>query len=109
MKFPIAAALALLLSACLPAVPVDPGPGVQPGDTLEGSGDGLLVEREPDLCHAADYQQYVGQPGSVVPGLRIPRETRVIPFGGIYSQEYVPGRINFWLAPSGMIERIGCG
>ncbi len=105
-------ALALVagLAACVPSEPQDPPPGApQPGDLIGGGADDTLLEREPDLCQAAQYQSYVGQPGSVVQTLGITREFRVIEFGGIFTQEYNPGRINFWLNPSGMIDRIGCG
>jgi hypothetical protein len=104
-------AVFLLAVAC---VPVDDtattiGTGPQPGDLIGGPSGGGLVEREPDLCQAAQYQSYVGQPGTIVPSLGITRVYRVIEFGGIFSQEYNPGRINFWLSPTGEIARIGCG
>lgn len=103
-------ALFLLAAAC---VPVDEtgtnGTGPQPGDLIGGPSGGGLVEREPDLCQAAQFQQYLGQPGTIVPSLGITRVYRVIEFGAIYSQEYNPSRINFWLSPTGTIARIGCG
>lgn len=103
-------ALTLLLAACVaPGTGVAPSGAQQPGDLIEGAGQDTLVEREPDLCNVADYQTYVGQPGSIVPTLGITRIYRVVEFGGIVSQEYNPGRINFWLAPTGEIARIGCG
>ncbi len=103
-------ALVLLLAACVPPEAGDPPPGApQPGDLVGGDTNGTLVEREPDLCHAADYQQYRGQPGTIVTSLGITRRYRVIEFGGIFSQEYDPGRLNFRLSPSGQIERIDCG
>jgi len=103
-------ALALLLAACVPPEAGGPPPGApQPGDLVAGSSGDTLVEREPDLCHAADYQQYVGQPGTIVPSLGITRSYRVIEFGGIFSQIYEPGRLNFRLSQSGQIQRIDCG
>ena len=94
-----------VLAACAP-VP-GPGPGLPPG-TVEDVTPGLN-EIEPDLCKAADYMQYLGQPGTVLQGVDITRVYRVIPDGGIVSQEYSAGRINFWLGPRGDILRIGCG
>lgn len=103
-------ALLLTLAACVPADPVEAPPGaLQPGDLIGGGPDHTLVEREPDLCHAADYQQYLGQPGTIVPSLMITRTYRVVEFGGIVTQEYDPGRLNFRLAPEGQITRIDCG
>lgn len=103
-------ALVLLLAACVPAEPGDPPPGApQPGDLVGGGPDHTLVEREPDLCHAADYQQYLAQPGTIVPGLAITREYRVIEYGGIFTQEYNPSRLNFRLSPEGQIAKVDCG
>jgi hypothetical protein len=103
-------ALALLLAACAPAVPEAPPPGApQPGDLIADTGGDSLLEREPDLCRAADYQAYVGQPGTVVQTLVIIRSYRVIEFGGIVTQEYNPGRLNFRLSPEGTIARVDCG
>lgn len=102
--------LALLLAGCMPVDSQNPPTGApQPGDLIAGPVDDTLVEREPDLCHAADYQLYLGQPGTLVASLGITRPYRVVEFGGIVSQEYDAGRINFWLTPSGEITRIGCG
>jgi hypothetical protein len=103
------AALAILLAACAPTAPDGPTNAPQPGDLIAGTGQDTLIEREPDLCHAADYQQYVGQPGTIVPSLFISRDYRVVPFGGIVSQEYNAGRLNFQLAPTGEIARVVCG
>lgn len=102
-------ALALLLAGCVPSEnPADPN-GLQPGDLIGGQDSGGLVEREPDLCQASTYQQYIGQPGTIVPSLGITRETRVIEFGSIFTQEYNPSRINFFLSSTGEIQRISCG
>ncbi len=103
-------ALVLALAACAPPAPQTPAAGApQPGDLVGGGSVGTLVEREPDLCRAADYQRYVGQPGSVVAGLGIARVYRVVEFGGIVTQEYDPARLNFNLDPSGVIVRVACG
>ncbi len=108
MKLKLVAA-ALLLAACVPAEDGPDASAPQPGDLIAGgSGEGL-IEREPDLCNAANYQQFVGLPGTIVPSLGITRVYRVVEFGGIVTQEYNPARINFWLDPAGTITRIGCG
>lgn len=102
MWFSRFAALALCV-ACAPVPPTDLPPGTRV-DVTPG-----LVEIEPDLCRLGDFQQYVGQPGAVLDGVTIARVHRVIPYGGIVTQEYAAGRVNFWLNPAGNIERIGCG
>jgi hypothetical protein len=107
---PVLAALFLGLVACTPVEPEAPVTGgPQPGDLIAGQSDGGLVEREPDLCQAAMFRQYLGQPGSIVSSLALRRPFRVVPFGGIVTQEYDPNRINFWLSQTGEIQRIGCG
>ncbi len=106
MKLVIAAAALLALTACVPTEPTEPQ---QPGDLLTDDPGTVLVEREPDLCHAADYQVYVGQPGSIVSTLGITRTYRVIGYGQIFTQEYNAGRLNFRLNPSGQIVVVDCG
>ena len=103
-------AFVLLLAACVPPEPGAPSPGApQPGDLIGGGPEHTLVEREPDLCHAGNYQQFLGQPGTIVPTLGITRTHRVLEYGAIFTQEYNPNRLNFHLAPSGLITRIDCG
>lgn len=109
MTFRFLAATTLFLAACVPAEDGGSTGGAQPGDLLGGDGGAVLIEREPDLCDAARYQQYVGQPGSIVPTIGVTRTYRVIEYGSIFTQEYNAGRLNFWLTPSGTIEKIGCG
>lgn len=110
MNYRILAGAFLLLAACVPPDDTTERPGdLQPGDLISQPGKDGLVEREPDLCKAADYQQYVGQAGSIVPSLGISRTYRVIRHGDIFTQEYNAGRLNFWLTPSGTIERVVCG
>ncbi len=99
----------LLLAACGPAPVRDlPDGGAGSGPAVEDVTPGLN-EVEPDLCHAADFAQYLGQPASVLQGVPIGRAYRVVPHGGIITQEYSAGRVNFWLGRSGDIARIGCG
>lgn len=110
MTYRILAGALFLLSACVaPEGSNTPGNSAQPGDLIPGKSDGGLIEREPDLCDAANYQQYVGQAGTIVPSLSITRPYRVIRHGDIFTQEYNAGRLNFWLTPSGSISRVVCG
>ena len=104
MKTVKALTLLLALGACQPAVdPIEEAPGQETPD----SG---LVEREPDICGAAAYRERaVGQPQSIIPSLGVTREIRVIPQGGIVTQEYNPYRMNFYLDGSGNIARVTCG
>jgi hypothetical protein len=108
MTLKYAAVLLMALAGCVPEDGTDPGT-VQPGDLLGDDPGTTLVEREPDLCHAADYQVYLGQPGTVVPTLGITRTYRVIAYGQIFTQEYNAGRLNFRLTPDGTITKVDCG
>ncbi|OJY36217.1 MAG: hypothetical protein BGP11_07585 [Rhodobacterales bacterium 65-51] len=108
--------LALATAACAPAPePYQPPPPVvtpgidpvtgQPIDVTPG-----LNDREPDTCHAAEYQYLKGQNQSSVTAAGITRPTRFVTPGGIVSQEeYDSFRINFHLDPMGTVVRITCG
>lgn len=96
----------LLLVACGPApvaVP-EPGSGADLVDVTPGWN-----EVEPNTCHLDDFAQYQGQPAAVVEAAGITRAFRIIPEGGIVTQEYAAGRVNFWLNRRSEVERIGCG
>ncbi|MDO5619992.1 MAG: hypothetical protein Q4G24_00830 [Paracoccus sp. (in: a-proteobacteria)] len=80
--------------------------GLAPVPVAGGSG---LQERQPDLCGASNYASYVGQPGSLVPGLGITKPYRVVEFRGIEPQNYDPNRIVFRLDSSGNIQNVDCG
>lgn len=110
MKYLAILVCALALAACAPVESGEPSTNApQPGDLVDSPLGDRLVEREPDLCKASTYQQYIGQPGTIVPTLGITRVYRVIEFGGIVTQEYNPSRLNFRLSPTGEIQRIDCG
>ena len=96
----------MLLAACGPAPVAAPEPG---GSTPFVDVTPGWNEVEPNTCHLDDFAQYQGQPGSVVESAGITRAFRVIPEGGIVTQEYAAARVNFWLNRKGEIERIGCG
>ncbi|HEX9857281.1 MAG TPA: I78 family peptidase inhibitor [Paracoccaceae bacterium] len=114
LPLPLLAVLgALMLAACQPAPPppvVEVPPGIdpltgQPVDLTPG-----LNDREPDTCHGAEQALLIGQPEAAVAMAGITGPVRVIPLGGIVSQEeYDAFRINFHLDGVGNIARITCG
>ena len=100
-----------MLTACAPtpAPVVEPVPAVQPVPVTPVAGVTGLESREPDACHAKNYISALGQPGSVIPGLGVTREYRVVEYRGIEPQEYNPLRIVFRLDAAGNIYNIDCG
>lgn len=105
--------LPLVLAACGAPEPVVE-PQVMPGiDPITGQPIDLtpgLNDREPDTCKASQYQFLIGQPESAVAAAGVMRPTRVVPMGGIVSQEeYDSFRINFHLDATGNIVRLSCG
>lgn len=96
----------ILLVACGPAPAEAPEPGTPTSfvDLTPGWN-----EVEPDTCHLDEFAQYQGEPGAGIEAAGITRDYRVIPKGGIVTQEYAAARVNFWLNRSGDVERIGCG
>ncbi|SMO74118.1 hypothetical protein [Paracoccus laeviglucosivorans] len=106
----VLAALAPLV-ACAPAPAPAPEPvlAVDPVPVTPVAGISGLQSREPDACHAKDYVSALGQPGSVISGLGLTRDYRVVEYRGIEPQEYDPLRIVFRLDAAGNIYNIDCG
>lgn len=91
---PFALLAPLALMACVeneidPQVPIDPMP----------------VEQ----CNAAVFQGLVGQPGSVLNGMRFSNDVRVIQPGMAVTMDFSPNRLNIWLGAGDVIERVTCG
>ncbi|PYF09728.1 peptidase inhibitor I78 family protein [Rhodobacter viridis] len=110
-KYALLALAALSLTACGPspeeetadeAVPV-------PHMTQPVFQTGVLENRSPDTCHAAQYASALGQPSSVIPTLGIADPVNVIEWRGIEPQEYNSHRVVFRLDQHGNIFNIDCG
>lgn len=104
-------AAAALLSGCMPApapAPV-PAPVALPPIAPVPVADSVFQERQPDLCNAKNYTQYLSQPGSIIPTLGLTSEYRVVEYRGIEPQEYNAKRIVFRLDSLGNIQNIDCG
>lgn len=104
-----AIATAMTLAGCMPAPQPAPAPAPAPVAPRPVAGVSGLEEREPDLCGAKEYTQYVSQPGSVVSTLGLTKEYRVVEYRGIEPQDYDPNRIVFRLDAAGNINKIDCG
>ena len=81
--------LSLGLAACMPVVVTPP--------------DGT------DTCGASSFRALVGQPRSVLDGIRFSQPVRIIPEGGVVTMDYSASRINFQLDGAGRIQRVYCG
>jgi len=111
-KFPLLAVAALALAACGGA----PTPEEAPEDnvpvphlTAPVFQTGVLENRSPDTCHAAQYASALGQPASIIPSLGIADPINVIEWRGIEPQEYNSHRVVFRLDQKGNIFNIDCG
>lgn len=94
----------LALAACArepepEPLPVDPNIDLTPG----------WNDKEPDTCHAADFQYLVGQPSTALDMAGITRAYRVIVPGALVSQEYDSQRIDVQVDEAGTITRLTCG
>ena len=101
----IAASFALIvLAACQPVEdePIEQIATLTPDQTV-------FEEREPDLCHAADYTSTLGQPAAILQTLSFTKQYRVVAYRGIEAQEYNGQRITFRLDPNGNISNVDCG
>ncbi len=107
-RLALSAVAVIGLSAC--AVAPQPEPLPQSDILIPASGVAGLQTREPTLfCKAETYLPYLGQPGTVIPGLGITRPHRVVEYRGIAPQDYDPNRILFNLDAAGNIAKIDCG
>lgn len=106
-----AIAVMTVLSACTPAP--EPLPPTVPGiDPITGQPVDLtpgLNDLEPDVCKSAPYMRLIGQPAAAVAGAGITAPTRIVPLGGLITEDYSSSRINFYLDGAGKIAKISCG
>lgn len=106
-------ALALCLAGCAPTPAPEPVPETVPGiDPLTGQSYDLtpgLNDLEPDVCKGQIYASLMGQPASAIANAAIPKTTRIIPLGGLITEEYSSQRIDFYLDGAGNIAKISCG
>lgn len=82
-----------LLAACQPADPM-------PGPVDNGFG--------VDACGAAELQDMVGQPDTILATMKFAVPVRVIEPGMAVTADFSPDRLNFEIADDGTIARIAC-
>lgn len=104
-------AVTAVLAGCMPApAPMPaPVPATLPPVAPPPVAGTAFQEHEPDLCNAANYTQYLSQPGSIIPTLGLTGDYRVVEYRGIEPQEYNAKRLVFRLDAAGIIQNIDCG
>lgn len=60
-------------------------------------------------CEAEQWQRLLGQEGDAIETGALPDEYRIIPFGAMITQEYLPERLNIYLDQDGRVYRVICG
>ena len=110
-KYALLAFAALSLTACGPSPEEEAAaePAPTPHMTQPVFQTGVLENRSPDTCHAAQYASALGQPAAIIPTLGITDPVNVIEWRGIEPQEYNSHRVVFRLDPKGNIFNIDCG
>ena len=85
----------LALAACI-VVPL-PSAGPTPTPVAE------------EGCGASGLQTLVGQPAAVLQTMRFGVPVRVIEPGMAVTMDYIAKRLNIWLNPARVIDRVTCG
>jgi Peptidase inhibitor I78 family len=62
-----------------------------------------------DECGAAELQGLVGQSARVLLTMRFGQNVRVIQPGMAVTMDFLPDRLNIWIAEGDVIERVTCG
>ncbi len=78
-------------------------------DRLPGRGTGSRTVSEDSACEAERWQQLIGMTAADVEDQRLPGNVRVIEWGGMVTQDYVPARMNVHLDQNGRVYRVICG
>lgn len=118
---PAIAVLASLAAGCAPIYPIKPAAALAPAAIapepaavqpapIPQSPIPRPPARAKDQCGAADLQGLVGRPRSEIPVPLDPNRQRVACRGCPITEDYDPGRLNFFFdAESGLIREVRCG
>jgi hypothetical protein len=60
-------------------------------------------------CEAERYQSLIGMTATDVERQRLPETSRMLEYGSVYTQDYVPARLNVHLDQNGRVYRVICG
>jgi hypothetical protein len=113
IKASVLCALVLSVAGCAPTPAPEPLPETVPGiDPATGQSYDLtpgLNDLEPDVCKGQVYSYLLGQPAVAVDAAAITQPVRVVPLGGLITEEYSSKRIDFYLDGAGNVAKITCG
>jgi hypothetical protein len=73
------------------------------------SGGGRTAGEPASGCESERWQHLIGMAKADVEGEDLPEGARVIDWGDVYTQEYLPGRMNVHLDQNGRAFRVICG
>lgn len=71
--------------------------------------DELFMPSTDALCGAEGMRDLVGQPASVLDGMVLPADTRIVRPGMAVTMDYRPDRLNIDLDEDDRILRLSCG
>lgn len=63
----------------------------------------------PVRCQSDEYLRHLWQPASILDGMTLPKDTRVLMPGMAVTMDYRPDRLNILVGKMGRIERVYCG
>jgi hypothetical protein len=110
MRMLIAAGLALVVAGCSSTPAVDPQPPPPPPRAAAPASRPPPPVAAGDSCGAAALQRLVGRPRTEIPVPLEPSRQRVACTTCPVTQDYSPGRLNFFFdADTGIIKQIRCG
>jgi hypothetical protein len=66
-------------------------------------------EGESSACEAEHWQQLIGMTMADAQAQDLPDATRIVEWGGMVTQDYVPSRMNVHLDQNGRVYRVICG
>lgn len=78
-------------------------------DPIPTRGGAGIEEGESSACEAERWQQLIGMTTADAEAQDLPGSTRVIEWGGMVTQDYVPARMNVYLDQNGRVYRVICG
>ncbi|MGD2133825.1 MAG: I78 family peptidase inhibitor [Maricaulaceae bacterium] len=74
-----------------------------------GGGSGGGGASSTSTCDLERWERLMGQPRANVVSQDLPESVRVISYGSMVTQDFVPERLNIWLDRNDNVYRVTCG